>query len=177
MILTSFHYGYICLQIPGAWLATRVGGHRLFGLAVLLASVLAVATPFLVRWHVYLFIALRVVQGIVLVSDLASVASLIHFEYQGTMLDSSGYFTLIKKKDFSYSAITTINVVYLLKMSICTFCFICFFEHTDFAFNNTSSHALADRFIICHYFTITKSNSYSIIRLLNFLFLWEATRG
>ena len=68
VILGSFFYGYICLQIPGGWLSTKFGGKRLFGMAIFLASLLALITPFVVRWNVYVFIALRVTQGLVLVS-------------------------------------------------------------------------------------------------------------
>ena len=68
MVLGSFYYGYVALQIPGGWLAVKVGGTRLFGLAVLIASVLTIVTPVSARASVILLIAVRVAEGLVLVS-------------------------------------------------------------------------------------------------------------
>ena len=68
MVLGSFYYGYVALQIPGGWLALKVGGTRLFGLAVLMASVLTLLTPVASRTSVVLLIIVRVGEGLVLVS-------------------------------------------------------------------------------------------------------------
>lgn len=68
MVLGSFYYGYVALQIPGGWLAVKLGGTRLFGLAVLIASVLTTITPLAARISVLLLIAVRVGEGLVLVS-------------------------------------------------------------------------------------------------------------
>ena len=68
MVLGSFYYGYVALQIPGGWLALKVGGTRLFGLAVLIASVLTLLTPVASRTSVVLLIIVRVGEGLVLVS-------------------------------------------------------------------------------------------------------------
>lgn len=68
MVLGSFYYGYVALQIPGGWLAVKLGGTRLFGLAVLIASVLTTLTPLAARISVLLLIAVRVGEGLVLVS-------------------------------------------------------------------------------------------------------------
>ena len=68
MVLGSFYYGYVALQIPGGWLAVKLGGTRLFGLAVLIASVLTAITPLAARISVLLLIAVRVGEGLVLVS-------------------------------------------------------------------------------------------------------------
>ena len=68
MVLGSFYYGYVALQIPGGWLALKVGGTRLFGLAVLIASALTLLTPVASRTSVVLLIIVRVGEGLVLVS-------------------------------------------------------------------------------------------------------------
>ncbi|XP_035828102.1 sialin [Aplysia californica] len=63
-ILGAFFYGYIVTQLPGGWLASRFGGKRLFGLGVLCTSVLTLLTPVAARTSEYLFIALRILEGI-----------------------------------------------------------------------------------------------------------------
>ena len=68
VVLGSFYYGYVALQIPGGWLALKVGGTRLFGLAVLIASTLTLLTPVASRTSVVLLIIVRVGEGLVLVS-------------------------------------------------------------------------------------------------------------
>ena len=68
VVLGSFYYGYVALQIPGGWLAVKLGGTRLFGLAVLIASILTTLTPLVARISVLLLIAVRVGEGLVLVS-------------------------------------------------------------------------------------------------------------
>ena len=68
MVLGSFYYGYVALQIPGGWLALKLGGTRLFGSAVLMASVLTLLTPLASRASVVLLIVVRVCKGLVLVS-------------------------------------------------------------------------------------------------------------
>ena len=68
VVLGSFYYGYVTLQIPGGWLALKVGGTRLFGLAVLIASILTLLTPVASRTSVVLLIIVRVGEGLVLVS-------------------------------------------------------------------------------------------------------------
>lgn len=68
VVLGSFYYGYVALQIPGGWLALKLGGTRLFGSAVLMASVLTLLTPLASRASVVLLIVVRVCEGLVLVS-------------------------------------------------------------------------------------------------------------
>jgi len=66
MVLGSFYYGYIVLQIPGGWLATKIGGTRIFGVALFIASILTLLTPAAARYSVYALIVLRVCEGVVL---------------------------------------------------------------------------------------------------------------
>ena len=57
-------YTTVCLQVPGGWLAERVGGKALFGLGVLCTSALTLLTPVVSKANVYLFVALRILEGI-----------------------------------------------------------------------------------------------------------------
>ncbi|XP_073241577.1 vesicular glutamate transporter 3-like [Porites lutea] len=66
IILGAFYYGYMVFQIPGGWLALRLGGARLFGAAVLVASVFTLMTPFATRWSPVALILLRILEGLVL---------------------------------------------------------------------------------------------------------------
>lgn len=56
------------LQIPGAWVALKIGGTRVFGYGVLLTSLLAILTPIAARYHVMALIGVRIFQGLFLVS-------------------------------------------------------------------------------------------------------------
>ncbi|ESO83132.1 hypothetical protein LOTGIDRAFT_133858 [Lottia gigantea] len=64
VILGSFFYGYITTQLPGGWLAEKVGGRRLFGYGILCTSLLTLLTPVVARWSLPGLIVLRVVEGI-----------------------------------------------------------------------------------------------------------------
>lgn len=66
LVLGSFFYGYWVLQIPGAWLALKIGGTRVFGYGVLLTSLLAILTPIAARYHVMALIGVRIFQGLFL---------------------------------------------------------------------------------------------------------------
>ena len=63
-ILGAFFYGYLLTQIPGGYIAARFGGKNLFGLAILLTSLLTLLTPWASRRHVMLLIILRFLEGI-----------------------------------------------------------------------------------------------------------------
>ncbi|XP_012943338.1 sialin [Aplysia californica] len=63
-VLGAFFYGYIVTQLPGGWLASKIGGKNLFGYGVLCTSLLTLVTPVAARYSVYLFIAVRVLEGI-----------------------------------------------------------------------------------------------------------------
>jgi hypothetical protein len=61
------------LQIPGAWLAMRIGGTRVFGYGVLLTALLALLTPVATRYSVWGLVGVRIFQGLFLVSRLRQV--------------------------------------------------------------------------------------------------------
>lgn len=69
LVLGAFFYGYIITQIPGGWLAEVFGGKKLFGFGVLCTAILTLLTPLAARWNLYVFIALRVIEGIGEVMD------------------------------------------------------------------------------------------------------------
>ena len=62
----SFYYGYWVLQVPGAWIAMKLGGTRIFGYGVLLSSLLSLITPVATRYHVLALVGIRIVQGLFL---------------------------------------------------------------------------------------------------------------
>ena len=59
-----FFYGYVATQVPGGRLAEVLGGKWLFGLGVLVTSVLTVLTPLAARTNLTLFLVVRVVEGL-----------------------------------------------------------------------------------------------------------------
>eukprot|EP00112_Aurelia_sp_Birch-Aquarium-sp1_P022983 Seg668.1 transcript_id=Seg668.1/GoldUCD/mRNA.D3Y31 product=Sialin protein_id=Seg668.1/GoldUCD/D3Y31 len=63
-VLGAFFYGYLITQFPGGILATRYGAKWVFGIGILITSVLTVITPFAARISVNLLIAVRVVEGL-----------------------------------------------------------------------------------------------------------------
>jgi len=68
VVLGSFYYGYMFLQIPGGYFALKFGGTRIFGIGVFLASALTILTPFATRYSVWALVVLRILEGLVLVS-------------------------------------------------------------------------------------------------------------
>ncbi|XP_045207494.2 sialin-like [Mercenaria mercenaria] len=64
IILGSFFYGYIFTQIPGGFLATKIGGKLLFGGGIFLTAILTLLTPLCARWSIYLLVAIRVFEGL-----------------------------------------------------------------------------------------------------------------
>jgi ACS family sodium-dependent inorganic phosphate cotransporter len=72
LLLSSFFYGYIITQIPGGWLAARIGGNRVFGIGIAVTAFLTLLTPPLTYVSVYLLLAVRIVEGIFEVSQINS---------------------------------------------------------------------------------------------------------
>ena len=54
----------MCLQIPGSYLAERVGGKWLFGGCILVSSVVSLLTPTAARIHISALILLRALSGL-----------------------------------------------------------------------------------------------------------------
>ncbi|KAL3863143.1 hypothetical protein ACJMK2_004912 [Sinanodonta woodiana] len=64
IILGSFFWGYLSTQIPGGWLATRIGGKRVYGYSMLLAIIGTFITPVAAQTSYIFLIVLRVLVGI-----------------------------------------------------------------------------------------------------------------
>ncbi|XP_060801007.1 vesicular glutamate transporter 1 isoform X2 [Amyelois transitella] len=64
LVLSSFFYGYIVTQIPGGWLAAKIGGNRVFAIGIGATSLLTLLTPPLAYTSTGLLIAVRVVEGL-----------------------------------------------------------------------------------------------------------------
>ncbi|KAG5898927.1 hypothetical protein JTB14_007962 [Gonioctena quinquepunctata] len=63
-ILSSFFYGYITTQIIGGYVATMIGGKSVFGYGIGVTALLTLLTPWIAKTNLYLFIAVRVTEGI-----------------------------------------------------------------------------------------------------------------
>ncbi|ESO91410.1 hypothetical protein LOTGIDRAFT_63537, partial [Lottia gigantea] len=63
-LLAMYFYGYIILQIPGGWIATRFGGKRVLGYMTFVSSVGTLLTPVLARLHVNALFAVRFIIGL-----------------------------------------------------------------------------------------------------------------
>ena len=68
IVLGSFYYGYMFLQIPGGYMAMKIGGTKIYGAGVLVAAILTLFTPVAARASVWALVALRVGEGLALVS-------------------------------------------------------------------------------------------------------------
>nr|XP_003706045.2 PREDICTED: vesicular glutamate transporter 2 isoform X1 [Megachile rotundata] len=64
LLLGSFFYGYISTQLIGGWLGARIGGKRVFGTGIAITAFFTIITPPLARISFYLFLALRIIEGI-----------------------------------------------------------------------------------------------------------------
>uniref|UniRef100_A0A8C5WLN6 Sialin n=1 Tax=Leptobrachium leishanense TaxID=445787 RepID=A0A8C5WLN6_9ANUR len=62
-ILASFFYGYILTQIPGGYLAGKIGGKRLLGIGIFCTSALTLLTPLAADLGAGYLIAVRVIEG------------------------------------------------------------------------------------------------------------------
>lgn len=51
-------------QLFGGWLASRIGGKRVFGFGIAVTAFFTLITPPITRHSVYFFIAIRILEGI-----------------------------------------------------------------------------------------------------------------
>lgn len=63
-ILGSFFYGYIITQIPGGYLASKIGGKLLLGFGIFGTSVFTLLTPLAANLGVGYLIAVRALEGL-----------------------------------------------------------------------------------------------------------------
>lgn len=64
MVLSAFFYGYIFTQLPGGFLANRIGGKYLYGGGIFATAVLTLLTPLLAKGGVYVILTVRVLEGL-----------------------------------------------------------------------------------------------------------------
>ena len=69
MLLAAFFYGYVITQLPGGYFAEQFGAKLVFGMAVLVPSILSLLTPVVARWSAQALVALRIIMGLAQVSD------------------------------------------------------------------------------------------------------------
>ena len=72
-ILAAFFYGYVLPQIPGGLLAERIGGKWVFGVGVVMTSVLTLFTPLAAFTNVWFLVVVRVLEGFFEVIESASL--------------------------------------------------------------------------------------------------------
>jgi MFS transporter, ACS family, solute carrier family 17 (sodium-dependent inorganic phosphate cotransporter), other len=63
-VLSSFFIGYMAFMFASGWLATRFGGKRVLGAAVLAWSVCTLLTPPAAAWSLTALVAVRIAMGI-----------------------------------------------------------------------------------------------------------------
>ena len=62
-VLSAFYFGYLLTQLPGGYLAGRFGSRYVFGIGVLMTSVLTLLTSLAAQIHIGALIALRILEG------------------------------------------------------------------------------------------------------------------
>ncbi|GAB0088420.1 sialin [Sergentomyia squamirostris] len=64
LVLSSFFYGYIWTQFLGGVLASRIGGHYVFGFGIGMTAILTLLTPVAANHSVYMLLAVRIIEGV-----------------------------------------------------------------------------------------------------------------
>lgn len=64
LILSSFFYGYITTQLIGGVIAAKIGGNRIFGIGIGMTAILTLLTPVAAKTHLYVLLAIRVIEGV-----------------------------------------------------------------------------------------------------------------
>jgi len=64
LVTGSYYWGYATCQIPAAWLASKMGFRKVFGISMLLASLLTILFPVAAKSHVYLALTARILLGV-----------------------------------------------------------------------------------------------------------------
>ena len=93
-VLAAFFYGYILTQIPGGWLAERVGGKWVFGVGVVMTSLLTLFTPLAAFTNVWLLVAVRILEGFFEVCMKLIILYSYSKERASYLIISSHYFTI-----------------------------------------------------------------------------------
>jgi sugar phosphate permease len=75
-VLSAFYWGYTLGQIPASYYAQAYGCKTLFGLSILIPSVLTILVPFACRYHYALALVVRMTIGFF---ESASFPAIYHF--------------------------------------------------------------------------------------------------
>ena len=67
-MLTAFFWGYIITQVPGGWLATKLGGKHVLGIGMSISVLANILIPSAARLNKYFVIVLRFIMGLCHVS-------------------------------------------------------------------------------------------------------------
>ncbi|GAB0100070.1 MFS domain-containing protein [Sergentomyia squamirostris] len=63
LVLSSFFYGYICTQVIGGIIASKVGGHYVYGLGIGITAMLTLIIPIAAKYSIYALVTIRIIQG------------------------------------------------------------------------------------------------------------------
>lgn len=103
LVLSSFFYGYIFTQIPGGWLAAKVGGAKVFGMGVATTALLTLVTPPFTKHSFYVLLAIRIIEGFFEVSTLNFLMFPInHYQVKGL----NNYFFFPYARELHFLAFT-----------------------------------------------------------------------
>ncbi|XP_059615178.1 vesicular glutamate transporter 1-like [Phlebotomus argentipes] len=64
LVLSSFFYGYIWTQFLGGVLASKIGGHYVFGAGIGMTAILTLLTPVAATHSVWMLMAVRIIEGV-----------------------------------------------------------------------------------------------------------------
>jgi len=64
VILASFYVGYLFMQIPGGYLASKLGGRCVLGASILVSSLVSFLIPFVANQNFYVFVVLLGLNGV-----------------------------------------------------------------------------------------------------------------
>ena len=62
LVLSSFSFGYVTTQLIGGILAERFGGKWIFGVCILVCSVLEFVIPLAAKFNIFALMAVRAIQ-------------------------------------------------------------------------------------------------------------------
>nr|CAD7427055.1 unnamed protein product [Timema monikensis] len=102
LLLSSFFFGYICTQILGGWLASRIGGNKVYGIGIAATSILTIVMPAVTYFPdhavIPMIILVRVVEGL--------------FEHKGTRLSRTCYSAVcdIDEEQGYFGPVTALSV-------------------------------------------------------------------
>lgn len=93
---SSIFWGYLLTQVPGGFLASKYPANLIFGTAIACSSFLNLLVPFALQYNATVLILIRVMQGLVEVTDVFSMlASCYEFRISGLHVSSMPWYLAI----------------------------------------------------------------------------------